>query len=87
MISPIAEQPDFVEIIKLIESALHRVNYRVNVELIDLYWNVGEYVSLKIASEAWGKNTVKALAAYIKLQQPNIRGFSPQNIWRMQQFF
>ena len=44
-------------------------------------------MSHKIASEAWGKNTVKALAAYIKLQQPNIRGFSPQNIWRMRQFF
>lgn len=87
MTSPIAEQGDFVEVIQLIESARQRVNFRVNVELIDLYWNVGEYVSLKIASEAWGKNTVKALAAYIKLQQPNIRGFSPQNIWRMRQFF
>ncbi len=87
MTSPIAEQGDFVEVIQLIENARQRVNYRVNVELIDLYWNVGEYVSLKIASEAWGKNTVKSLANYIKLQQPNIRGFSPQNIWRMRQFF
>ncbi|TXK93065.1 hypothetical protein BMR10_16730, partial [Methylococcaceae bacterium CS4] len=66
MTSPIAEQGDFVEVIQLIENARQRVNYRVNVELIDLYWNVGEYVSLKIASEAWGENTVKSLADYIK---------------------
>ncbi len=42
MTSLIAEQPDFVEVIQLIESARQRVNYRVNVELIDLYWNVGK---------------------------------------------
>ena len=41
MTSPIAEQGDFVEVIQLIENARQRVNYRVNVELIDLYWVMG----------------------------------------------
>jgi predicted nuclease of restriction endonuclease-like (RecB) superfamily len=84
---PSIMQSDFSEVVSLIESARWRVNHAVNVELIDLYWNVGEYVSCKIATDAWGKNTVQALAAYIQQRQPNIRGFSAQNIWRMRQFF
>ena len=87
MTTPTAEQNDFIEVIQLIEAARQRVNYSVNVELIDLYWQIGEYVSRKIANDEWGKNTVQGLSSYIQLQQPNIRGFSPQNIWRMRQFF
>ncbi len=78
---------DFDEVIQLIEAARQRVNRAINTELINLYWAVGEYVSRKIAADAWGKSTVKALAAYIQLRQPGLRGFSPQNIWRMRQFF
>jgi hypothetical protein len=33
------------------------------------------------------KGTVVQLAAYIAQPEPGIRGFSPQNIWRMRQFF
>lgn len=78
---------DFAEIVSFIETARQRANRTVNTELIDLYWNVGKYVSQKITSDAWGKSTVKALASYIQLRQPALRGFSPQNIWRMRQFF
>lgn len=78
---------DFAEITQLIESAKQRVYRTVNTELIELYWAVGEYVSQKIAADAWGKGTVELLAAYIQQRQPNLRGFSAKNIWRMRQFF
>jgi predicted nuclease of restriction endonuclease-like (RecB) superfamily len=55
--------------------------------LIDLYWQVGEYINRKIESDGWGKGTVVALSAYIQHRFPNLRGFSAQNIWRMRQFF
>lgn len=77
----------FTEVVRLIEIARQRAYQAVNTTLIELYWNVGEYISQKIESDAWGKGTVKALASYIQLQQPGVRGFSPQNIWRMRQFF
>ena len=80
-------QSDFTEVVQLIEAARQRVNRTVNAELIDLYWQIGEYVSRKIATDTWGKSTVKALASYIQLHQPGLRGFSPQNIWRMRQFY
>jgi predicted nuclease of restriction endonuclease-like (RecB) superfamily len=80
-------QSDFTEVVQLIKAARQQVNRTVNAEIIDLYWRIGEYVSNKITTDAWGKSTVKALASYIQLHQPGLRGFSPQNIWRMRQFY
>ena len=77
--------PEFDEVLQFIEAARHRAFLAVNVELMDLYWNVGSYVSRKIDMEEWGKGTVKQLPAYIQKRQPGLRGFSPQNIWRMRQ--
>jgi predicted nuclease of restriction endonuclease-like (RecB) superfamily len=37
--------------------------------------------------DGWGKGTVGELALYIQRQQPGVRGFSAQNLWRMRQFF
>ena len=45
------------------------------------------FVSLKAVQDGWGRSTVKALSEYILTQKPAIRGYSPQNIWRMKQFF
>jgi len=55
--------------------------------LIDLYWRVGEYISRRIASDGWGKSIILSLAAYIRRRDPNARGFSAQNLWRMRQFY
>jgi predicted nuclease of restriction endonuclease-like (RecB) superfamily len=77
----------FAEVVGLIEKARKRAYQSANTHLIDLYWQVGEYVSLKIKADGWGKGTVQELSAYIQRRQSGIRGFSPQNIWRMRQFF
>lgn len=78
---------EFDEVVQLIEAARHRAFQAVNVELIDLYWNVRGYVSRKIAAAAWGRKTIETLSAFIQRRQPGIRGFSASNIWRMRQFF
>ena len=78
---------EFDEVLHLIESARHRAFQAVNVLMIELYWNVGGYVSRKIAEQKWGKGTVQKLSGYIQTRQPGIRGFSPQNMWRMRQFY
>lgn len=75
------------EIIGLIEQAKNRVNAYVNRELIDLYLGIGEYVSKKVVSDGWGKQTVKALANFLSKNYPDVKGFSAQNIWRMKQFY
>ncbi len=80
-------ESSFAEVVGLIEQARIGTYQAANNQLIDLYWMVGEYVSLKIEADGWGKSTVKELSEYVQRRQPGIRGFSPQNIWRMRQFF
>ena len=77
----------FREIIELIHQARQRAFQAVNTELIDLYWQVGEHISRKIVADGWGKNTVVALADFIRRHEPGVRGFSSQNLWRMRQFY
>ena len=77
----------FSEVLQLIQSAKQQVYLAVNTELITLYWQVGEYIYCKIASDGWGKGTIQNLGTYLQKAQPGIRGFSPQNIWRMRQFY
>ncbi len=80
-------QKQFTEITSLIASAKSRAYQAVNKELVTLYWHVGEYVSKQVTLKAWGKSVVKELADFIQLSEPNIIGFSAQNIWRMKQFY
>jgi predicted nuclease of restriction endonuclease-like (RecB) superfamily len=78
---------DFDVVLGLIEAARTRAMAAVNTTLIDLYWNVGEFISRKISEEGWGKGTVEALAETIQRRYPGMTGYSARNLWRMSQFY
>jgi predicted nuclease of restriction endonuclease-like (RecB) superfamily len=86
MMSP-AVQDDFSEIVQLIEIARQKSYQAVNTTLIELYWQVGAYISDKIAAAQWGDSVVKQLADYLALTQPNLKGFTQRNLFRMRQFY
>lgn len=77
----------FTSIIAIIKNARTNAIKAVNTELINLYWNVGEYITNQIESNAWGKSIVEALAKHIENQEPELKGFSDKNLWRMKQFY
>ena len=77
----------FFEVVQLIASARQRAIQAVNTSLIDLYWQVGEIISRKIASAEWGDGVVDQLAAHIAQTQPSLRGFTKRNLFRMRQFY
>ena len=77
----------FDEIVELIRAARQQAARAVNTELIELYWRIGDYLHRKIESDGWARGTVVQLAAHIAQREPGLRGFSPQNLWRMRQFF
>lgn len=77
----------FAEVLQLIEVSRQRAYQAVNTELINLYWQIGEYISRKLESAAWGEGVVDQLAAYISARQPNLRGFTRRNLFRMRQFY
>lgn len=77
----------FSDIINLIQQARNNAIRAVNAELINLYWNVGEYISKRVETSEWGQSVVKELAQYIQHNEPEIKGFSDKNLWRMKQFY
>lgn len=82
-----ARAAKFDEVLGLIEAARRRAYQAVNTELVGLYWQLGEYISEKIASAEWGDGVVDELAATIAREYPGMRGFTRRNLFRMRQFY
>lgn len=82
-----AETKDFAEVVEIIQSARQRTFAAVNTALIDLYWQKGQYLSRKLETAEWGQGVVERLAKYIATHNPDIRGFTRPNLFRMRQFY
>ncbi|MCG8475113.1 MAG: PDDEXK nuclease domain-containing protein [Cytophagales bacterium] len=80
-------ETQFSEVISMIRSSRQQAVAQVNKALIDLYWNVGAYIHRQVEEQAWGKSVVKELAAFIQSNDPELKGFSDKNLWRMKQFY
>lgn len=58
-----------------------------NTELVNLYWTIGQHISIKVTQEKWGRGTVQRLADWLAVREIGVRGLSASNLWRMRQFF
>lgn len=67
----------------MIDTARQHVYQAANTILIELYWNVGAYISAKLATAEWGDGVVDQLAGYLAFKQPGLRGFTRSNLFRM----
>ncbi len=85
--SALIPNPDFSEISRLIDSARQRAYQAVNTTLIELYWQVGAYLSGKIKAAEWGEGVVEQLAQHLAHTQPGLKGFTRRNLFRMRQFY
>jgi predicted nuclease of restriction endonuclease-like (RecB) superfamily len=82
-----SQDEGFDTIVQLIDAARQRAYQAVNTALIELYWQIGEHISRKIAAAEWGDGVVDRLAAHIARTQPGLRGFTRRNLFRMRQFY
>ncbi|MFH6936351.1 YhcG family protein [Flavobacterium sp. FlaQc-30] len=80
-------QKQFTDIIHLIKQSRSKAITAVNTEMINLYWNIGQYIHNRIETEEWGKSVVKELADFLQKSEPDLKGFSEANLWRMRQFY
>jgi predicted nuclease of restriction endonuclease-like (RecB) superfamily len=86
-LSAIDIEARFAEVLALIDAARGRAYQAVNAELVDLYWQLGAYLSRKIESTEWGAGVVDELAATIARRYPGMRGYTRPNLFRMRQFY
>ena len=80
-------ESQFSDIVQLIRQARNNAIKSVNTELINLYWEIGAHISQKVEASEWGKSVVKELAIFIQQTDPQLKGFSDKNLWRMKQFY
>lgn len=77
----------FDEVLALINTARQQAVQAVNTQLIELYWQVGAYISAKLEQAEWGDAVVEQLADHLAQTQPSLRGFTRRNLFRMRQFY
>ena len=77
----------FNEVLALIQSSRRQAMQAVNTQLIELYWQVGAYISRKPEKAEWGDSVVGQLAEHLAQTQPGLRGFTRRNLFRMRQFY
>jgi len=80
-------EADFREVVGMIEKAKSQAYQAANTVLLDLYWNIGAFISRKVHQQGWGKGTVAALSDYVLAHEAQPRGYSASNLWRMKQIF
>ena len=78
---------DFGAGISIIENARGRALKAVNAELINMYWEVGEYLSELCAESSFGDKVIDEVASYIASAAPTIKGFNRRGLYRMKQFY
>lgn len=81
------DKKSFQEILAMIKKSRARAVKVVNTQLIDLYWRIGGYISVKCKDSGWGSRIVGNLSDFLQETEPNTKGFSSQNLWRMKQFY
>nr|WP_199295704.1 PDDEXK nuclease domain-containing protein [Trichocoleus sp. FACHB-591] len=69
-----------------IRSAQIRAALAVNKELVLLYWQVGKDILSRQQQAGWGAKIITQLAADLKRELPDIKGFSRSNLLYMRAF-
>lgn len=83
----VSDDAAFAEVVGLIHAARQRTYQAINTELVGLYWQVGGYISGKLATAEWGEGVVESLARHLARVLPGQRGFTRRNLFRMRQLF
>jgi len=74
------------EIKTRIRKAQSRASLSANAEMIAMYWDIGRMIHQRQQMEGWGAGIIPRLAADLKNELPEVKGFSERNIGYMIRF-
>ena len=77
----------FDDLIALIEAAKARIWSKVNAELVQLYWEIGKYLSKRTAEAKWGDKVIDGAAEYLRVKRPDLQNFTRRTLFRMREFY
>ena len=76
-----------IEILEVIKKHREKAYHKVNEELITMYYEIGKFLSEKVASEKWGAKVIETIAEEINRTNPTLKGFDKRGLFRMMQFY
>ena len=74
-------------LIEIISQAKQNALKKVNEELIQMYWKVGEYLSIESRKALFGDAYIDTIAEEIQKSFPGIKGFNRRGLYRMKKFY
>jgi predicted nuclease of restriction endonuclease-like (RecB) superfamily len=77
----------FNQIIGTINSSRFAAFKAINKHLTSLYFEIGKLIVDSQAKNNWGKSIVDTLSKDITKIIDGKKGYSPQNLWNMRQFY
>ena len=77
----------FKEIIDTINSARYQAFKSINKFHIGQNYEIGRIIIENQKTNNWGKSIVETLSQDINKVLDGVKGYSPQNLWRMRQFY
>ena len=90
-ITSISERDELTRQFEYVNSLIERHRFsaitKVNIEVLMTSWEVGEYISIQLKTSHWGSKVVSELADYLKLQNPQRRGFGKRHLYNMVKFY
>lgn len=74
-------------LIQIIDESRQNALKKVNEELINMYWKVGEFLSKEAEQATFGDAYIDGIASEIQEAFPGIKGFNRRGLYRMKQFY
>ncbi|MDD7472515.1 MAG: PDDEXK nuclease domain-containing protein [Bdellovibrionota bacterium] len=78
----------------MLDNLIHIINQsrqnalkKVNEELINMYWKVGEYLSVNSQNKSFGDAYIDLISKEIQKSFPGIKGFDRRGLYRMKKFY
>lgn len=74
-------------LIQIIDESRQNALKKVNEELINMYWKVGEFLSREAEQATFGDAYIDGIASEIQEAFPGIKGFNRRGLYRMKKFY
>ncbi|SHO81441.1 FIG074102: hypothetical protein [hydrothermal vent metagenome] len=83
-----SQYKEFIITIKQkIKNTQIKASIKVNIELLRLYWDIAKMIVEKQKESSWGDDIISNISKDLKVEFPNIKGFSKRNIFYMKQWY
>jgi predicted nuclease of restriction endonuclease-like (RecB) superfamily len=70
-----------------IRTVRNKLAFSLNTQILELYWEIGREIAEKQEKSGWGSGFIEQIAAELKHEFPEIKGFSRRNVYAILQWY